>query len=201
MTSDTAQVIHDTIYIHSADAIAIAQQSREFYDSAWTKLIWLISGSFAVIGVAIPLAIQYYQKKKFSSLKRGILKDQERIYEKLEVFKHKAAGSIYFIQAKNSYDKRHYYNAFKDYLFALGHLVKGNDTGNSTLSFRALIYCLNELNKDEIDKVKKVWRNQIYDTLKEIMNKENNLLASELHEFVELYYSKTGEHLASKKNN
>jgi hypothetical protein len=33
-----------------------------FYDSAWTKLLWVVGGAAGVVGVIMPILLQVYQR-------------------------------------------------------------------------------------------------------------------------------------------
>lgn len=83
--SDTARIIHDTIYVHSSDAMQIAEQAHNFYSDAWDKLITFTVGLLGLVGVAAPVLLNYYQKRQLNlnkgELRAEINKDLERVTE------------------------------------------------------------------------------------------------------------------------
>jgi hypothetical protein len=60
-----------------------------FYDSSWNKMMWVIGTFVAIIGVVIPLAIQWMQQRNFQKISDKLLKDATNSYElKIEEFKN-----------------------------------------------------------------------------------------------------------------
>jgi hypothetical protein len=53
----------------------IINKVNQYYDSAWTKLIFVLSAALAIIGVVLPLIIQYYQKQRFNRITADLQKD------------------------------------------------------------------------------------------------------------------------------
>ncbi len=49
---------------HINNDIDLVSKIDNFYESAWNKLIYVVSTLLAVVGVVIPLIIQYWQNKK-----------------------------------------------------------------------------------------------------------------------------------------
>ena len=45
------------------DTLEIINRIDQFYDSAWDKLIIIGTISFGIVGIVVPLIIQWYQKK------------------------------------------------------------------------------------------------------------------------------------------
>ncbi|EKD24971.1 MAG: hypothetical protein ACD_80C00142G0013 [uncultured bacterium (gcode 4)] len=53
-----------------SETIWFISQINAFYDSSWNKLIWAISIAFAVIGIIVPLLIQWYQGSNLKRIER-----------------------------------------------------------------------------------------------------------------------------------
>lgn len=67
MIDTVVKVIRDTIVV-KPDALEIMEKSRSFYDIAWNSLMIFITIVTAIIGVLIPLFIQWLQTRSFSKI-------------------------------------------------------------------------------------------------------------------------------------
>ncbi len=87
----------DTVFVYLQDTIPITDhellsQVREFYDSAFKDIKWIIGAGLALAGVIIPLYIYFWQRMTFrqeiikqtEKFKKGIKQDYEKKISDLE---------------------------------------------------------------------------------------------------------------------
>lgn len=138
---DTIQNIIKSIEIKSDNGIDLINKVDLFYNSAWEKLIIIGSVSFAVIGVLMPLIIQWYQKKTLKiseellkkeienqslKLKEEILESiNKSLEEKINIFEKKvlsinasSTGKTFHLQGNGQLSEKNYTGAFNDYVTA-----------------------------------------------------------------------------------
>lgn len=85
-----AQVL-DQVKYRAIEHQEVVNQVNEFYDSAWTKLLFLI----AVIGVIVPFIIQWMQNRNFQFQQSEMIKNvSELFYRELDKFKEDNKKSI-----------------------------------------------------------------------------------------------------------
>ena len=65
--NDTIQAIYNAILNNTNQSIEIIEKVDSFYNNAWSKLIIVVSIMGAIVGVFIPLMIQWYQNKTIKS--------------------------------------------------------------------------------------------------------------------------------------
>jgi hypothetical protein len=58
-----------------ADSLALLSQVQGFYDSAWTKLLFVVVGGFAFGGVIFPFVLQRLQSKSFAKESKGRIEE------------------------------------------------------------------------------------------------------------------------------
>jgi len=63
-TIRVVKTIADTIKHSSTESIDLLGKMDSFYNNAWTKLILVITIAFTIIGIVVPLLIQWYQKRE-----------------------------------------------------------------------------------------------------------------------------------------
>lgn len=84
------KVIHDTIGVASKDVqpLDIINKVDIFYNNAWTKLATTVTIFFLLVGVVVPLIIQWYQKRELKhseeNLKSENLVQISKALEKLK---------------------------------------------------------------------------------------------------------------------
>ena len=139
--NDTIQAIYNAIQNSANQSIDIIEKVDSFYNNAWSKLIIVVSIMGAVVGVFIPIIIQWYQnktiksseeklasklKEEVSQLKIEIKKElQSTIKERFEGYEDKlkaitasANAKIFFSQAKISIEKNYYKTALGEIVTA-----------------------------------------------------------------------------------
>lgn len=157
---------------------------NEFYDSSWNKLIFIIG----VLGILLPIVIQYFQNKNLKLLLDEItkkfdksileLKEENTIKFNAEIenFENKfkfleeqnITNSIRIkwtsnlIQARSYLDKNNYSSALRGLFFALSIELQNrdrlNDNIRTTLNF--ILQCVSKITQEDFDSaVKKLDEN------------------------------------------
>ena len=85
--NDTLAVFLEAIQKNQIQSIDLVQKVDDFYNNAWTKLIIVISVGFTVVGIIVPLFIQWFQKRSLQAsenlLKKEISDNAKKIKEEL----------------------------------------------------------------------------------------------------------------------
>lgn len=181
------------------ETLEILTKVNEFYDSAWSKLIFLLAGAFAVLGVIMPFVIQYFQNKSIKAsekeleskmnlqlieLKNTLKEDfskviDEKILEykndfelKIEKINANANGSSFHAQGNVNHDKKNYKEATRDYFYAIDSYIICEDYINLKAVIAGVLFCIDNLSKDDIDYLENVLSIDLSGTLDnvEIMN-------------------------------
>ncbi len=157
----------------------IINQVNEFYNSAWEKLIIIGTVAFGIIGVGLPLLIQWYQKKSLylseekiknhfnsevSALKDSIREDVKIILaeeiEKFEVKVTKMANGldakVFHLQAQNLLDKDEYVSSLGDFVEACAFYLNAEEFNN----VQAVLDTIDEIHLKHVTK-KEIENNKI----------------------------------------
>lgn len=169
--SDTLTTIIEAIQSNADKSIDLIEKIDSFYNNAWNKLILFGSILFAIVGVLVPIVIQWYQKRTLKlseeSIKRKlkdevtteVMKTIEKKFEEnekqLKMLNASANSKILFSQAKFSIEK----NSYKG---ALGELVMASYSSMECDDFKTLqdildallLNCLPYLSIEEINDLK-----------------------------------------------
>ena len=169
--NDTLQVILDAIKANQYSSIDLIEKVDNFYNNAWFKLVLFGSILFALVGIFVPLFIQWYQKRTLklseetlkSTLKTEISKDlltaiENKFQEnekKLKMLTASANAKIFFSQAKYSIEKNSYKGALGELISASYNSMECNDfkTIQELLDY-ILNNCLQFLSVEEINDLK-----------------------------------------------
>lgn len=169
--SDTLHTIINAIQDNADRSIDLIDKVDNFYNNAWNKLILFGSILFAIVGVFIPLVIQWYQKRTLKlseeTLKNNLKKElktellaeiKEQFDEnekKLKTLNASANAKILFSQAKFSVEKNSYKGALGEIVTASISSLECNDfrTLQELLDF-LLNSCLPFLSVEEINDLK-----------------------------------------------
>jgi len=161
------------------DALEILSKVNEFYSSAWDKLILFGTVSFAIVGIFVPLIIQWYQKrvliinekefesrvnKKIDQIKNEItdelskkIDEKFKLFDKeLEVAKQLSVAQSYHIQGNLYAQKDEFYEALKDFISASKHYSYCQDAFNLKRSLENIGFMLDRLKKTDTDNLKNV---------------------------------------------
>ena len=158
---DSIQTAIKTIENISDNGIDLITKVDSFYNSAWDKLIIVVTLSFAIIGILIPFVIQWYQKKTLniseSLLKKEIeaqtikIKEEllaeikEELTEKLIVFEKNiekiqasSDGKSFHIQGNMQFNKGLVAEALGDFIASAEFYLVGEDYRNLQTVMRVI---------------------------------------------------------------
>jgi hypothetical protein len=145
-----------------------------FYNSAWLKLAAL----FALIGVFVPLLINYLQVKRNEkdqqNMKSEISKDlkieiDKYLKDEIRVIQHAAEGVSYHIQAEIYLNAQKYKEAFGEYVNSLTCYLIGKDYDNFMNGFEDLLKCFSKVTKESVNEIKTSCSE--YYNIEELINK------------------------------
>lgn len=145
--ADTLNTIIKAIQEHTDKSLDVIDKVDTFYNNAWNKLILFGSILFAIVGVFVPLVIQWYQKRTLklseetlkNNLRKELTKELSEAIDKkfqeneqqLRSLNASANAKILFSQAKFSVEK----NSYKG---ALGEIVTASFSSLECNDYRAL---------------------------------------------------------------
>lgn len=176
--SDTLQIILDAINSNNLNEVDIVQKIDAFYNNAWNKLIFIITVGFTIVGVIIPLFIQWLQKKTLKTseelLKKEIetrtieieknittkllqsIEEKFKAYEKeIKITRATGKAKTSFAEGKYNLEKNDYDRALGDFIISAYACIESDD--HKTLQDivkNILDNCLPFLSKEEIEDLK-----------------------------------------------
>lgn len=183
--------------IHS-ETIDLITQVDSFYNSAWDKLILVGAVSFAIIGVLIPIIIQWYQNKSLkisedllkSEIENQTLKLQNEILEivrnelkaELAAFEDNIrkieAGNTAracHLQALFNLNREIYPLAYSDFVKAASYYLSCKDYGNLQTVLNVILdQCIKQLSKQDIEDLKLTNDCDLEDFLDKLSKKNEN---------------------------
>ncbi|WP_173968483.1 hypothetical protein, partial [Flavobacterium collinsii] len=147
------------------DTLEILAKVNEFYNSAWDKLLIFGTVSFAIIGIVLPVIIQWYQNRiikinekefeakinlKIEDLKKEMKTEIETEFSEkrknLEVILEKQenlfSARIAHMQAINYLDNNNTYDALKEYIISIEFYINTDDYKNLIRSLKTILICL-----------------------------------------------------------
>lgn len=169
--SDTLYSMIKAIQDNTDKSIDLIEKVDNFYNNAWSKLVLFGSVLFVIVGVFIPLVIQWYQNRTLKlseetlknhlkkELKNELLVEIEKQFseneKKLKTLNASANAKILFSQAKFSVEKNSYKGALGEVVTASISSLECNDfrTLQELLDF-LLNSCLPYLSIEEINDLK-----------------------------------------------
>ncbi|WP_224999434.1 hypothetical protein [Cesiribacter sp. SM1] len=141
----------------------VITQVHGFYDSAWNKLIWFIAVAGAVLGVIVPLLIQWWQNRNYNhKLEELNSRNDQRINEiikssRAEITKLKNNFTDYANEFEamtnhlhgrtNLIDGEHIY-AIGDFMDAIQYWLKSKNPHMGTSSLAGIGHCI-EINLEK----------------------------------------------------
>jgi hypothetical protein len=149
---NASTLIQDSI--QNAQLIKLSESSQlmnnltSFYDSAWSKLIYTIGILGALIGILLPIIINYFQ---FKSIKNEILDENKKLITetlnnlkdefniKLEVYDHKRKGGMHHLQGNKYFDNGKKKEAMINYFKATECYILGSDLVNLQIILNTII--------------------------------------------------------------
>jgi hypothetical protein len=147
-----------------------------FYESAWNKLIFVISILFIILGVLVPIIVQILQnwsnkrekinqekdmKEHFKLLKEEFIENTKTEietdlltklsgkFDELEIAQNRNLGHTFFIQG-NMYNQSNPNMALGNYILAITRYIAGKDEMNLQRVFNAYDECIIRINLDEL---------------------------------------------------
>jgi hypothetical protein len=203
--------------------IDLINKIDSFYNSAWNKLILIGSIALGIIGILVPIIIQWYQKKiyelseenlkqelsiKMSELKEELkdtiedqIKENIKEYEdKIEKLTSSANAKVFHIQGNGLLKEGDYNEAMANYIIATEDYFKSDDYSNlqNTLSL-ICDNCLPKLSKEEVNDIK-ISHNQDLEGLLNVLDKadKNGTLLTQIRN-IRIKMEKLPEKKADKK--
>lgn len=194
---DSLVTVVNTVGKTTSEAVELISNVDSFYNSAWNKLIIVGSLAFGVIGIIVPLVIQWYQKKtlKISEelLKKNIenqtlkLKSElmteitQTLETKLKNFEEKIDkesashnAKTFHLQGNSLHNKGLISEALGDFIIAARDYSYVEDYSNlrSILNF-ILNECLPKLSQEEVTDLKILQNCDLDQVLTEIEKKDD----------------------------
>lgn len=175
---DTLQIILDAINSQNLKCIDIVQKIDSFYNNAWNKLIFIITVGFTIVGVIVPLFIQWLQKKSLKAseellkkeINTQILKIKESItseltqlidlkfkeYEKeISITRASGKAKASYSEGKYNLEKNNYDRALGEFISSAYACLESDDHRTLQDVVKSILNdCLPFLSKEEIEDLK-----------------------------------------------
>ncbi|MET3025920.1 hypothetical protein ABXT06_04530 [Flavobacterium sp. UW10123] len=162
---------------NSNDTLEILSKVNEFYDSSWNKLLYVLSGAFAVLAIAVPFVIQYIQNKtikasekelenkiidEIKKAKKSITQDLITAFDaktkeydiKLRKLNDELSGMVMDINGINHLGKTEFFEAFQSFVYSLDYYLNAGVNYNTKLCLENLTTCLKELEQEDIEELR-----------------------------------------------
>jgi len=149
------KVIIDTLRMPSKDSMDLLNKMDSFYNNSWSKLMIVVTIAFSIIGIIMPILVQWYQKKelKLSEEKLRLEIKQEiddalkvmrsdfkkEIDEQLAPLRMETRAGLHHIQGLLMTTRKSYNNAARDYLNAVKFYLQSNVDSGLTNAFKEFI--------------------------------------------------------------
>lgn len=174
---DSLHHIVDTLILKQNENYDLLNKVDTFYQSAWTKLMISGSISFAIIGIIVPLILQWYQRKialdsinvvkselkselvleteKQRNIMDTLLKEYEvKIEEKIIRLRKSTSAQTFHLQGVQAWNDKQMVLATKDFIQAANLYSQTKDDLNLKTILNALIeVCSAGLKKDDISQL------------------------------------------------
>jgi hypothetical protein len=170
---------------------SIATEVNNFYDSAWLKLIIVIT----VLGIALPIIVQYFQRKNYKELAENLkisfdnkldafkenneLKIDKIVEEyktnlkelenKNDMAMYEIDANTYYLQGRSLMLERQFVPAVFSYLKAILTLKKCNRVDRIIPNLNMLKRALNNVEPEKIDFLDKVLENKLDNTFENLI--------------------------------
>jgi hypothetical protein len=73
-TPETSKIITETriglatLHLPAKPTFEMMTQMKTFYQDSWDNLLWVVRSLLAIVGVALPFVIQWYQNKEIDQM-------------------------------------------------------------------------------------------------------------------------------------
>jgi hypothetical protein len=195
---DTLKTVVKMVETQTNDSIDLISKVDSFYNNAWDKLIIIGSVAFAIVGIVVPLVIQWYQKKTLKLSEELLKKEMEaqigkikddiigEITDKMETkikdyevkinrLNASTNAKAFHLQGNLSLDKELYQSALGDYITAGFDYLMCDDYQNlQTVLNLIATNCIPNLSIEEIDDLKTMTGNDLVALIEELESKDNN---------------------------
>ena len=220
---DTLNTVIKTSQELGVNSLDVLEKVDYFYNSAWNKLVLIGSISFAIVGIVVPLLIQWYQKKVLvlsenklkAEIKSETSKIEKRIKEsvqteleekikdyekKIESLNASSNAKAFHLQANSSFERGEYQSALADYITASFDYLKADDFSNLQTTLRIICdNCLQHLSSEEINDIKIFHGEDLDKLLEELDEKDNNGTLTQQIRWIKLKLSKLPPKKEEKK--
>lgn len=172
------------------ETLEILSKVNEFYDSSWSKLLYVIGGAFAVLAIAVPLIIQYIQNKTIKASEKELenkiideiekakkeIKDEltatlnEKIKEydvKLKKSSDELSGMMMFINGVNYSGSKEFLLAYQCFVYSFESHLDGNIKSQFKLNLENILDSLKKLTSESIE----ILREQKFYNLESLINR------------------------------
>lgn len=159
------------------ESLEILNKVDSFYNSAWNKLVIVGTLCFAIVGIIVPLIIQWYQKNllkireeilkteiknEISNIKTEIIKEISDLNElKFQNFKNEIDilveaidGKTMHLQSNMSINAGDFAGAFAEAIHASKSYIKTKDYSNLNIMLQAALSYIDNLTNSDIDEIK-----------------------------------------------
>lgn len=170
---DSLNKIVDTIFIKQNENYELLNNVNAFYETSWNKLIIIGTVSFAIVGIIVPLILQWYQKRilqlsedkmtnfiqstlnkeieKTNHLVERNIKEKNKEFEKrIEIMKYQSSAQIFHLQAMLSLKDQKYIAALSDLMNSAQNYFKAQDDNNLSTIIKGIDTLLSSLTKENI---------------------------------------------------
>lgn len=173
------------------NSFELLNQVNEFYNSAWEKLITIGSIAFAIVGVIVPLIIQWYQKKQLKiseedlenkfkkeieSIKETIkaeineiLKEEVKLFEvKIKKIENSSNAKLLHLQGQKHVSSSNFKSALVDFLGSAKFYSRADEYGNLQPMLEMIENTLDKITKEDIEDIIVSQKYSIKEILEEI---------------------------------
>lgn len=212
------QPIHDTVYVtkvivdtvrgSSKDSMELLTKIDSFYNNSWTKLLWVVTIGFTVIGIIMPVIIQWYQKRELKSneeklkaeikseIKLGLNELEKKIdssfKNQIEKVRYESYAVSMHIQALLMQTRNQYKNAIRDYFRAIIRYFKADHPVGIKNAISDIKLCINLCTKSDITDAFDLLNSTIDEAFNELFKLDKkNLYKKDLEEVKDLLIKKS----------
>lgn len=206
------------------DGLELVEKIDSFYNSAWNKLVIVGSIAFGIIGIVMPILLQWYQRKVLSAnedkLKAIILNEsknienklmdevQQLIDEKLEQYEEKiekinasSRAKTFHLQANSNVEFNRYKDAYTDYISAGFNYHESDDFLNLRRVLKNIqVVCIPKLCTQDVEDIKISHNNDIEELLTTLEEEKEYGYFTDLINEIRYSLSKIPEDRVEKDN-
>lgn len=176
--NNTLIYLLDNIQNNQEQSIDLIYKIDSFYNNAWNKLVIIITIVFTIVGVIIPIFIQWLQKKSLKTseellkreikdktdsvreeLKRELIIEIEAKFEnyknEIKITRASANAKLYLAEGKVKLSMNYYDKALNDFVTASLNCIESNNYPTLSDALKIISEdCLPYLSIEEIDDLK-----------------------------------------------